>query len=122
MLCCKPLDCGFHVFDFGRTHLAVDRRTVIAAVARRCPIVEIEHDRSAPCQMHVEEVFSGVARPLVVGILEVAGAVEKEHGSTTGLHIFWRQVQLGPQLTAMRGGNRHDLGAGHVEIQISLAS
>ena len=79
--CCRDqeLRAVDDVLEILAAHVAVDRGAPVAAVAGAGAVVHVEHDVAARREQVVEHVLAEVARPVLVRVLHVAGAVHEDH-------------------------------------------
>ena len=66
------------VLEILAAHVTVDRRAPVAAVAGARAVVDVEHDVAARREQVVEHVLAEVDRPVLVRVLQVAGAVHED--------------------------------------------
>ena len=67
------------VLQFRVAHAAVNRVAPVAAVAGRGAIVHVDHDVAFLQQQVVEHLLAEVIRPVLLHVLQVAGAVHEDH-------------------------------------------
>ena len=85
------------VFEILAAHVAVDRRPPVAPVSAARAVIDVEHDVSARREQVVEHVFPEVARPVLVRVLRVAGAVHEDNAGVR--RIAARADHLGREQT-----------------------
>src|SRR5207302_9968426 len=68
------------VVKVGAPHVTVNRGTPGAAMPRAAAVVQIEHRIPAGREEMVEQVLARVIRPPFVHVLQVARAVDENHG------------------------------------------
>ena len=90
-------------------HKPVDRRAPVAPVAAACAVVNVEHRVAVVGQIIVKHKLPGVAAPPFVDVLEVTGAVYKNHCRAAFFGFFWA-VQTGRHFHAVAGREPHNLG------------
>ncbi|KAG1390026.1 hypothetical protein G6F59_015336 [Rhizopus arrhizus] len=107
----QPVQAVLVVFQFRVAHVAVDRRTPVAAVALAAAVIHVQHDVALLHQQVVEHLLAEVGRVALVHVLQVAGAVHEHHDRVLAARLLvFRFVVLGPDHAgAMLGRHRHQL-------------
>src|SRR5258708_39976185 len=65
-------------------HMAVDPGPPIPAITRAAPVVDVQYGISVIRQQVVEHIFSEVAAPPLVGILQIPGSMDADDGRAGG--------------------------------------
>ncbi len=98
------------ILQVAAAHVAVDRRTPVAPVTGRATVVDVQNDVALARQQVVEHVLPRIARPPLMDVMQVAGAMNENHSRAIRLSPdVGRTVDPGRHADAVRGGNANDL-------------
>ena len=117
MLRRQPLRRVHMVVQVLAAHVPVNGRPPVAPVAGAGAVVDIEHHVAPGGEQVVEHVLAVVGGPVLVGVLQVAGAVHEHHDRVlaAGLQLR-RAVELGPDRAGAVGGEHRGVHAARLDL------